>query len=118
MQRVVCVDDEEFMLDLISTIIQAQSNSYEVITYFEAEGVLANLSIDRPDLILLDYMMPEMNGADLARALRRGGYQNTIIGISAAKVERLLLDAGCDAFLEKPFTASRLLALLHHYLED
>ena len=59
------------------------------------------------NLIITDYFMPEMSGAELIQKLREGGYQGSIIGVTAATIgeqSQSLLDAGADIVLPKPFS--------------
>jgi len=92
---------------------------------FEAEdgrqGVEKALAL-RPDLILMDSVMPQMDGLEATRRLRAlpGGKQIAIIAISASASgtdEAAALAAGASAFLRKPFRATELFALLEKHLD-
>jgi signal transduction histidine kinase/CheY-like chemotaxis protein len=73
------------------------------------------------DLVLLDMQMPEMDGLDATRALRRSGFSGPVIALSArATTEdcRAAIDAGCNDFASKPITRQRLLELVARWLAD
>jgi CheY-like chemotaxis protein len=71
------------------------------------------------DLILMDVMLPRLNGCDATFELRQGGYRGRIVILTAADDEYDLarsLSAGADDFLPKPFTPPQLLEMVHRHL--
>jgi CheY-like chemotaxis protein len=73
----------------------------------------------RPDLILLDVMMPEMDGPTTLRALREQGHQGPVVFITArsqASEQQALIAAGAQGVISKPFDPMKLAATVLQYL--
>ena len=118
-QTILLVDDEEDLLDLLSYALQREG--FHVVTAQDgAEGVRV-AQAERPDLIVLDIMMPKMDGIEACQRLREdaGLRLVPILMLTARSEERdeiLGLDAGADDYLTKPTSpnllVSRVRALL------
>ncbi len=108
--RILVIDDEPPIRRYLKTTLEAQGYALlEAATAGEGE-VLA--LAHRPDVILLDLGLPDMDGIELARRLREG-CPSPIIVISARGQERdkiQALDAGADDYLTKPFATGELMA--------
>lgn len=110
--RVLVVDDEAAIRRFLRTSLTA--NGYVV---FEAElgaEVLADLTANRPDLVILDLGLPDMDGTEVAQQIRSRS-QIPIIVLSARGQESdkiAALDAGADDYLTKPFGVGELMARL------
>lgn len=81
--------------------------------------VIEALSGRRPDLVLLDFELPDLRGPDVARALRASGVSAPILALSAhthAEPREEALAAGCDAWLEKPIGMTDLVEVLGEHL--
>ncbi len=105
--KILLIEDEEDIALLIK--IQAELAGYKVHT--EVDGLNGYLAIERekPDLILLDVMLPGLNGLDLCRKIRNNGaYAHIPIIIISAKTEELDvvlgLELGADDYVAKPFS--------------
>ncbi len=110
MIRILLIDDDPMILQLLKHFLE--NEGYRVNTIDRgAEGVeLAKKEL--PDLVILDLMMPGMDGFETCRRLREFGVQ-TVLVISSRRDERSViraLDLGADAYLYKPFELSVLLA--------
>ena len=110
--RVLVVDDEAPILRLLRRTLEAHGYAVEAVE----SGRAALASADRrpPDVVLLDLMLPDMDGLDVCRSLR-GHLDAPIIVLSARGDERTkveALDLGADDYLTKPFGTSELLARL------
>lgn len=111
--RVLVVDDDRVMRSLLKALLVRVGHEF-----LEAENGRQGLEIaiaQRPDLMIVDWRMPEMNGVDLIRALRktdfgRGVYILILTGIEQEEVLIEALDAGADDFLSKPLKAKILAA--------
>lgn len=118
---IMVIDDEPAFLDVLSEILETKN--YNVLTFSGALKALDFLQKQKPDLILTDIMMPDMDGLTLIRALRtRPEFSDLpIIVISAhagPKDEARTLIAGANAYLAKPFTASELQNTIRTVLQN
>ena len=113
MTRVLVADDSETILLLLRTRLEMEG--YEVVTAADGHQVLEALSGDsaRPDLILLDAMMPGKSGIDVLHELRDEGVKTPILIVSAHREEEGLGDAadlGAAGFVGKPIDFDDLLS--------
>lgn len=110
MKRILIVDDERQIVRMLRASLQ--SSGYEVISAANGLEALHQFETARPDLIITDLAMPEMNGLELTQAVRRSVQIPIIVlsvrGTDAMKVRAL--DEGADDYLTKPFSMSELLA--------
>ena len=108
--RILLVDDDRSLVKFVSANLKARN--YEVIVAQNGQAALDVLTTQMPDLIILDLMMPKVDGLQVAREVRRVGDVPIIvlsaIGDESKKVE--LLDSGVDDSLTKPFWLQELLA--------
>ena len=116
--RILLIEDEELIRDMV--MVALEEEGYEVQTTSNGRTALSLLqskgSGDRdfaPDLIILDLMLPEVNGLDICRLLRYQGDITPILVISAksSETDRVLgLEVGADDYLTKPFSMRELTA--------
>lgn len=110
--RVLIVDDERAIRRFLNTVLQA--HGYEVIEAERGQDGLAAAAQQRPDLVILDLGLPDMDGIDVTRRLREWS-EIPIIILSVREEESdkiAALDAGADDYLIKPFGAGELMARL------
>jgi len=117
MNRILVVEDDLVISKGLRLALE--SEGYEVILAYDGSEGLFKAKTEAPDLIILDIMMPQMNGFEVATELRRGGDQVPIIVLSARtdnpdKVRGLNL--GADDYVEKPFDLDELLARVKRHL--
>jgi len=110
--RILVVDDDACMLRLLEKFLS--SSGYDVLTASNGVEALQIVLRDNPQIVVSDWMMPEMNGLELCRAIRSNelaGFVYLIIVTAHNDRERLLeaFDAGADDFLSKPFDRQELL---------
>jgi two-component system KDP operon response regulator KdpE len=110
--RVLVVDDEPQILRALQTNLRGAG--YDVETAATAEAALASAAMKPPDAVILDLVLPDGRGTDVARELRRWSSAPililSVVGEEAEKVSAL--DAGADDYVEKPFGIDELLARL------
>lgn len=109
--RVLVVDDEPNIADVIS--IALRYNEYEVETAANGREALAAVAACRPDLIVLDVMLPDLDGFEVAKRLRERADETPILFLTARdttedKVRGLTI--GGDDYVTKPFSVEELLA--------
>jgi two-component system, OmpR family, KDP operon response regulator KdpE len=112
MTSVLVIDDEASILRALR--INLTAREYVVHTASDGTSGLRAASSDRPDVIILDLGLPDMDGAEVIRGIR-GWSQVPIIVLSAREQEAdkvAALDAGADDFVTKPFGMDELLARL------
>lgn len=109
-RKVLVVDDEANIVNILA--YNLKKNGYDVITAFDgAEGIKKAYS-EEPDLILLDVMMPVVDGYEACRKIREK-YQTPIIMLTARaeEVDKVLgLELGADDYVTKPFSIRELMA--------
>jgi two-component system alkaline phosphatase synthesis response regulator PhoP len=109
--RVLIVDDEDSIVKLVEyNLTQA---GYEVLTADNGVNALETVRAERPDLIILDLMLPGLGGMDVCQRLRREGFTIPIIMLTAKddEVDRILgLEMGADDYVTKPFSPRELVA--------
>jgi two-component system KDP operon response regulator KdpE len=110
--KVVVVDDEAAICRALR--INLTARSYDVKTASDGASGLATVARERPDVVILDLGLPDMDGADVIRGIR-GWSSAPIIVLSARENEVskvAALDAGADDYVTKPFGMDELLARL------
>lgn len=110
-KTVLIVEDERPIVEILKFNLKREG--YETLEALDGRtGLELGLSRD-PDLVLLDVMLPEMNGFDVCAALRDGGSTAPIIMLTAREEESdkvFGLEAGADDYITKPFAIEELLA--------
>jgi DNA-binding response OmpR family regulator len=110
MTRILVVDDEPLYLRLIQ--INLLTESYEVVTATNGEEALEMISNEMPDLVILDIMMPKLDGITTCERVRQ--FSNVPIIMLTARGEEQDrvqgLNTGADDYIVKPFSATELLA--------
>ena len=116
-QRILIIEDEPDLLRGLALNLKAEG--YCVLTASRGDLGLEQALRDRPELVLLDIMLPGMNGLDVCRELRRKGFDAPIIMLTAKaeEVDRVVgLEIGADDYLAKPFEPRELQARLRAIL--
>ncbi|MCU1658980.1 MAG: Two-component system, OmpR family, response regulator [Pseudonocardiales bacterium] len=116
-RRVLVVDDEDNVTHLVSSALRF--DGFETVTADSGTSALAAVAESDPDLIVLDVMMPGMDGLGVLQNLRAAGSQVPVIFLTArdAASDRIGgLRAGADDYVVKPFSIEELLARVHAVL--
>lgn len=109
--RILVVDDEEFILTLIE--FNLQQAGFEVITAMDGAEGLRKAMEERPDLIILDLMLPKMDGMEVCKELRLQRVMTPILMLTAKddEFDKVLgLELGADDYMTKPFSPREVVA--------
>ena len=110
-KKVMVVDNELDTVGLVKAILE--DAGYEVVEAYSGMECLKKVGAEKPDLILLDIMTPDLSGWDVYNRLRKTDNETKVSFLSAIEVsrERLekLLQSGLSDYIIKPFTADELL---------
>ena len=116
MPRILVVDDEPTLLATLR--FNMEREGYEVITASDGGEAIALAETVRPDLVLLDLMLPGMHGFEICRALRKHtSIPIVILTARSDEVNRIVgLEVGADDYITKPFSMGELVARLRALL--
>jgi DNA-binding response OmpR family regulator len=120
-RKILVVDDEPHILIMLEA--RLRKNGYDVVTAATGAEALAQVKQSRPDLIVLDVMMPPPNGLEVCRTLKDDPAYKDIPVIlltakSTARDQSLGVSAGAEAYIIKPYTPEKLLGQIRELLPD
>ena len=110
-KTILIVEDEQNIVDILSFNLSREG--YDTLEAYDGRTGLQLALEQNPDLILLDLMLPEMNGFDVCRKLREAGSAVPILMLTAREEETdkvLGLELGADDYITKPFAMRELMA--------
>ena len=111
MSKVLIVEDERAIVEILKFNLSREG--YETLEALDGEAGLQLARTADPDLILLDVMLPKLDGFSICRQLREGGISTPIIMLTAREEENdkvFGLEAGADDYITKPFSMRELMA--------
>ena len=117
MAKVLIIEDEPNMV--LGLKDSCEYEGYEVAVARDGKEGLEKALTERPDIILLDVMLPLMSGIDVCRTLRKRGSETPILMLTARsqEVDKVVgLDVGADDYVTKPFSIMELLARMRAHL--
>ncbi|HEY6538419.1 MAG TPA: response regulator transcription factor [Candidatus Dormibacteraeota bacterium] len=112
--KILVIDDDPAMLRLVELI--AAENGYDVVSATTGAAGLRLVLEAEPDLVLLDLILPDMNGVEVCRRLRSAGVKVTVLMISCLHDPEDVvvgLEVGADDYLRKPFEVRELVARIN-----
>ena len=115
--RILVADDDPAVRESLRRSLSF--NGYDVVTAADGQEALDQIAADRPDAVVLDLMMPRLDGLQACRTLRSQGDDLPVLMLTARDgvADRVAgLDAGADDYLPKPFALEELLARLRALL--
>lgn len=119
-RRILVADDEIYILHILEFSLNLEG--YEVISATSGEEALAKAAKERPDLVVLDVLMPQMDGHEVCRRLKTDERTRDIpvIFLSARDSQTdqdLGLRLGAEAYITKPFSPQRLIDTIQNLLD-
>jgi two-component system alkaline phosphatase synthesis response regulator PhoP len=108
--KILVVDDEQSILDLVVAYLEKEG--YEILTAMDGPSALKAARLQKPDLIVLDIMLPGMDGVEVLTQLRRESDVYVImLTAKAEETDKIIgLSVGADDYLTKPFSPRELVA--------
>jgi DNA-binding response OmpR family regulator len=121
-KKILLVDDSTTTL-MMEEIIIRQHPGYDCVTAGDGKLAIEAALRERPDLVLMDVVMPEMNGFEACKIMReKSPLQDVPIILLTTRGEQDYVEAGyqsgCNDYINKPVDAAELLALLQSYLGE
>ncbi|MFQ5796981.1 MAG: sigma-54-dependent transcriptional regulator [Candidatus Bipolaricaulia bacterium] len=116
--KILIVDDEPFNMNILGQ--ELTDRGFAIETASNGRGGLKKVETSRPDLILLDYMMPDLSGLDVLKELRKGGIDTPVIMITAhGTIDRAVeaMREGAYDFITRPFEPDHIALLVQKALE-
>ena len=120
-KRLLLVDDEK---DLLETVrFRLEANGYEVIPAYDGKEALTKAKTEKPDLIILDLMLPKLDGYKVCGLLKRDAkYRHIPIILFTARAQesdrKMGEEVGADAYVTKPFEPQTLLGKISELLKE
>ncbi len=117
--RILIVDDERPIAALLAQAFA--QDGHTVLQAADGIDCMNKMASFRPDVVVMDIMMPKLDGVDATRLIRRNrSYQDTVIVALSARADdetrRRMREAGADVFLRKPFVIARLVERVQQLL--
>lgn len=118
MKLILVAEDEDSNYELLKNVL---SKRYRLIRARNGIEAVTMNEDEKPDIILMDIRMPEMNGLDATRIIKEVNHDTPIIALSAYAFDNNINEAkaaGCDAFLSKPLRIEELTNMIAKYLKE
>lgn len=116
-EKILLVDDEEPIIESIEFAMKQEG--FDVVKAFDGQEALQKVQLEKPNLIVLDLMLPQLSGLEVCRTLRRERNETPIIMLTAKgeEIDRVIgLEVGADDYLVKPFSLRELTARIRALL--
>jgi CheY-like chemotaxis protein/nitrogen-specific signal transduction histidine kinase len=117
MKTILVAEDEESNFELVRIVLQKR---YHLVRARNGVQAVTKNEEEKPDLILMDIRMPEMDGLDATRIIKEVNSNTPIIALSAYAFEENIREAkaaGCDEFMSKPFRVENLIEMVRKYVD-
>lgn len=116
-QKILLVDDEPAITDNLAPFLER--SGFIVLTALNGIEALQRIARDKPDLLVMDVLMPKMDGREALRQIRRSGNWIPILlltQVGESSERAMALEEGADDYLNKPFDPHELVARIHAIL--
>jgi DNA-binding response OmpR family regulator len=109
-RKILVVDDEARLVDVLKAYLER--DGYKVLTAYDGKQALFQARRDKPDLILLDLMLPEIDGMDVCRTVRKeSNIPIIMLTARSEETDKLIgLELGADDYITKPFSPREVVA--------
>jgi DNA-binding response OmpR family regulator len=114
-QRVLLIDDEERIVNFLA--LKLKVSGYEVVCAAEGEKGLELAKTTAPDIMLLDIIMPGIDGLEVLRRLRRFSNMPVIVISAKEHISEEVLELGANGFMSKPFNPDELITKVKTLLQ-
>ncbi len=108
-KKIAIIDDEQDILDILEKFL-SRSEKFSIETFSNPINALTSIQSGEFDLILLDIMMPQMNGIDLLKEIRKSSISTEIIMMTAYSTQSRMIECkelGANDYITKPFISLR-----------
>ncbi len=110
MSKILIVDDEPDTVELMKMILEKEG--FEILSANNEKECLEKIEKEKPDLILLDIMMPDMSGWDVYNKIRKNDRKTKVMFVSVVEIseerKKRLVNDGVSDYIMKPFTRDEL----------
>jgi DNA-binding response OmpR family regulator len=117
--KILIADDSKLVLTLVRTIFENEQDGFTVISAVDGKDAIEKAEKDLPDIILMDWQMPEMSGIEALKLLRQNEKTRTIpvLMLTASESTSEAFGYGANDFIQKPFNKAELIARVKTSLE-
>ena len=120
-ERILIVDDEAVVANLLEQALRHEG--YEVARAEDGMEAMNRLQVFKPDVVIMDIMMPRLDGVQTTRLLRRNrSFGDTVVVALSARTDEAareaMRQAGANLYMRKPFTIARLVARIRELLDS
>jgi two-component system cell cycle response regulator len=122
-KKILIVDDDRASRVLMRTMLQTLDVPCHIMEAIGGQQALRMIEVNHPDLVLLDILMPDLDGVSLCDTLKRNPQtrRTKILIVTARRDERMIragLLAGADDYITKPFTQAYFVTAVTRFLKD
>ncbi len=119
MKTVLYVDDSEEMIEIVKIVLA--NSGYRIISQTDGQATIDFCANENPDLVLMDLNMPGMNGFETTRQLRKQGFTNPIVVLTASEIDEdreKATAAGCNDYIIKDMEMRGLEKIIDGFIAD
>src|SRR3990172_2876165 len=112
-EKILVVDDEQDIVKVLSKILEI--SGYEVISATNGTDAIVLVKNENPELVLLDYMMPDLTGLDVLKEIKKNSdeiYVVMVTGRGSEEVAAAVMKAGASDYVIKPFVKDQIVTVV------
>jgi CheY-like chemotaxis protein len=117
--KILIADDSKLVVALVRNIFENEQNEFSVISAMDGKDAISKAEKELPDIILMDWQMPEMSGIEALKQLKKNEITRSIpvLMLTASESTNEAFENGATDFIQKPFNKSELIARVNTSLE-